>query len=132
VTGRVEEGETLEEAARREALEEVGLRVSVGAEVFRCAAVGAPFELVWFRATLEGCEEAGSQVDTRVESEEDAGAGVRVDEREESGEDAGVRIQADEVAEARWCTPAEVEALEPMFDETRRFLARQALPGELR
>ena len=52
ITGRPGPGEALEDAARREALEEVGLRVHVGAEIHRCQTVGARFELVWFDAAL--------------------------------------------------------------------------------
>ena len=54
LTGRIEEGEGPEDAARREAQEEVGLAVRVRGEVYRCETVGARFELRWFEAEVEG------------------------------------------------------------------------------
>lgn len=96
VTGRIEPGESLGAAAERELLEEVGVLARAGAEVFRCDAVNANFELVWLACTL-------------------------VDE----GSADAIAIN-DELADARWVTPAEAARLEPMFPATRDFYARLA------
>lgn len=57
--GRVEPGETLAEAAAREAFEETGLRVSVGRELW-CVTIpagdGRMFEVHDFAATVTGGE----------------------------------------------------------------------------
>lgn len=58
VTGRLEPRESLAQAAAREALEEVGLTVAVGDEIFACDAVGAPFHLRWLEATVLGDPDA--------------------------------------------------------------------------
>ncbi len=53
--GRVEPGETLEQAAAREVLEETGLRVAVGAELWQLtipAGDGREFEVHDFAATV--------------------------------------------------------------------------------
>lgn len=52
ITGRLDLGESLVEAARREVQEEVGLEVEVEQEVYRCEAVGVPYELIWYTAHL--------------------------------------------------------------------------------
>ena len=53
LAGRPEPGESLAQAAEREAREEVGLAVTAGGEVHRCQAVGAPYELIWIAARLD-------------------------------------------------------------------------------
>lgn len=50
VSGKLEEGESLAQAARREALEEVALIVDVGAEVYRCPSHNHRWTLVWLEA----------------------------------------------------------------------------------
>jgi (d)CTP diphosphatase len=96
VTGRVEAGESLASAARRETFEETGLRVRVGAELGRTGTDSpgggdAGFDLVWFAAELEE-------------------------------EGATLTLQPEEVANARWVTREEALRLEPLFPTTRRFL----------
>lgn len=57
--GSVEEGETLQQALRREVTEETGLDVDVGAEVWVTTldlAPGRPYEIHAFRAFLRGGE----------------------------------------------------------------------------
>ncbi len=96
VTGRVERGESLPEAARREVREETGLDCSVGEELGRTRTdappgmEAPPFELVWFWARVAG--------------------------------EPALALQASEVQDARWLTLAEALALEPTFPTTRSFL----------
>lgn len=55
--GRVEAGESLEDAAAREALEETGLVVEIGAEIYRVAIPGGDdkvFDVHDFEATVLG------------------------------------------------------------------------------
>ena len=54
VTGKIEPGESLRDAAIREVAEEVGLDVGCGAEVFRCPTQHAHWMLVWHVAPLRG------------------------------------------------------------------------------
>jgi 8-oxo-dGTP pyrophosphatase MutT (NUDIX family) len=99
VTGRLEAGEALPEAARREVREETGLECVVGRELGRTKVdappgqEAPPFELVWFEA-------------------------VPTTER--------LALDAAEVAQARWVTLEEALALEPMFPTTRSFLRAHA------
>jgi 8-oxo-dGTP diphosphatase len=53
VGGEVEPGESLAEAAAREVLEEVGLRVSVHDQVHESISPNGEFQLYWFRTRLE-------------------------------------------------------------------------------
>jgi 8-oxo-dGTP pyrophosphatase MutT (NUDIX family) len=54
VTGKIERGESLEDAAVREVEEEVGLWVGFGREVFRCPTHPSIWMLVWHEAPLLG------------------------------------------------------------------------------
>ncbi len=54
VTGKIEPGESLREAALREVAEETGLRVGFGREVFRCPTHQARWMLVWHETPLQG------------------------------------------------------------------------------
>jgi 8-oxo-dGTP pyrophosphatase MutT (NUDIX family)/methylase of polypeptide subunit release factors len=92
VTGRVEENESFQDAARREVWEEIGLKIEVFHEVYRCQAVGAPFWLVWLDASVN---------------------------REQLSEK--LRLCAEEVADYRWVTKEQALEMAPMFPETRRF-----------
>jgi ADP-ribose pyrophosphatase YjhB (NUDIX family) len=112
LAGRPEAGESLAEAARREAREEVGLDVVAGDEVHRCEAEGAPFELVWLTASLAGAVAAGRPGEAA------------------GGRGPPLRLAPDEVSEARWCTLAEALTIEPMFEATRAFF-RARVPGRL-
>ncbi|MFO0658868.1 MAG: NUDIX hydrolase [Polyangiaceae bacterium] len=93
VGGKVEPDEPLQQAVAREVFEEVGLRVVVRDEVFRCAAEGSDWELIWFACELTDKNQADSLV-----------------------------LLTGEVAEARWVTVAQALELSPMFADTRRFL----------
>lgn len=96
ITGKLEPGETLAEAGAREVLEEVGLRVQMGKEVYRCETVGASFDLVWLDATL-------------------------LDEA-----DADALRLSDEIAGARWLEAAAAAELTPMFPVTAAFYRGKA------
>jgi 8-oxo-dGTP pyrophosphatase MutT (NUDIX family) len=93
VGGKVEPGESLEHAVARETLEEVGLVVSVGPEVFRCPSSGGDWTLIWF--------------DCRVSD------GANPDE---------LTLLTTEVAEARWVSAEAALKLDPMFEDTRGLL----------
>ena len=53
VGGEVEPGESLAQAAAREVLEEVGLRVTVQDQVHESVSPNGEFQLYWFRTRLE-------------------------------------------------------------------------------
>jgi 8-oxo-dGTP pyrophosphatase MutT (NUDIX family) len=100
VTGRLEPGETPGRAAAREVMEEVGLAVRAGAIALEGETQDGRYGLVWVEVTLE-----------------DAAAARRP-----------LTLKSDEVAEARWATPAEAVALEPMFPRTRAFFLSKLEP----
>ncbi|MCA9514872.1 MAG: NUDIX hydrolase [Myxococcales bacterium] len=52
VTGRIEAGESSDDAGAREVLEEVGLRVVVGPRVHEGLTAGGGFRLLWHEATV--------------------------------------------------------------------------------
>jgi 8-oxo-dGTP pyrophosphatase MutT (NUDIX family) len=91
LSGKVEPGETQEQALVREVLEEVGLTVTPGAKVWESQTDDGHFRLHWWTA--------------------DAVQGEVVP-------DPG------EVAEARWVTPHEFLALDPVFEGDREFFER--------
>ncbi|MFE6524297.1 NUDIX domain-containing protein [Streptomyces sp. NPDC057794] len=94
-SGKVEPGETQEQAVVREAREEVGLTVVPEAKVWESETDDHRFRLHWWTA------------------------------RADTGEVVPV---PDEVAEARWVTPEEFLALDPVFEADRPFFER-ILPG---
>lgn len=57
VTGKIDPGESLEQAVVREVQEEVGLRVGVGAELYRCPTHNGQWMLVWCEAPLLGSDD---------------------------------------------------------------------------
>lgn len=98
VTGRVEAGEALVEAARREVHEEVGLDVVVAPdELQRCPTSNNAFLMVWFGARVAG---------------------------EPSVAPPPLRLAPREVDDARWLTPEEILRLEPTFPATRAWFSR--------
>lgn len=75
VTGRVEPGESFEDAVRRECREEVGLDVAVGALVHRCPTGTARFMLHWYECdaasvalTLDAAEVSDARWVTAAEA----------------------------------------------------------------
>lgn len=92
LTGRLEHGETLADALVRECLEEVGLAVRAGEEIYRCPTADGRWTLVWI--TAEIIAPAGTPA---------------------------LVLHAREVAEAGWYTADEACGLEPMFPATRAF-----------
>ncbi len=97
VTGRPEGTEPLNETARREAMEEVGLSIVVGRAVFGCPTHTRSWWLVWFDATLTDPERADDLL-----------------------------LQTSEVDDACWLLPLDAMQMHPMFESTRRFYERRS------
>jgi len=93
VTGRLEPDEPLDHAARREVREEVGLEIALGPELTRGPTSDGRFLLVYFTATSS------------------------------APLDAPLVLAPAEVSDARWLTPPEALALEPMLPRTRAILS---------
>jgi 8-oxo-dGTP diphosphatase len=100
ITGKIEPGESVAEAARREVREETGLVIQIPDESILARTPtegdGAGYELFWIRAVL---------------APEDEPATKRTS------------ILSNEVAEARWVERTELDTLTPMFASTRAFFA---------
>ncbi len=96
VTGRLEPGETPTEAAHREVAEEVGLTIELGPELLRAPTSDGRFLLIYFAATALASLPG----------------------------DPPLVLAVTEVAEARWVTPQDALALEPMLPRTRAILTR--------
>lgn len=96
LTGRPDPGEALEDTVKRECFEEIGLRVRVGGECYRCQTFDGRWMLVWFECWPE---------DETVEP--------------------ALTLKEDEVSDARWMTAREALTMEPMFPATHAFYAAQ-------
>jgi 8-oxo-dGTP diphosphatase len=95
LSGKIEPGETQQQAVVREVLEEVGLTVAAGAKVWESETDDGRFRLHWWTADADSGEVVPDSV---------------------------------EVAEARWVTPEEFLALDPVFDGDREFF-EEILPN---
>lgn len=101
LSGRLEPGETQQEALVREVHEEVGLHVSPGAKVWESETDDGRFRLHWWTA------EIGTGLDAEPQR---------------------LTLDAGEVSEARWVTAAEFLTMDPTFAGDREFFER-ILPG---
>lgn len=93
ITGRLEPGEDLVEAAHREVHEEVGLQIELGPEILRGPTSDGRYLLVYFTATSL------------------------------ASPTSPLTLAADEVADARWLSPSDALRLEPMLPRTRAVLS---------
>jgi 8-oxo-dGTP diphosphatase len=97
VTGKIEDGESIAEAAVREVFEETGLFIKIPDETIltrsKTEGDGVGFELFWIRAVLADRHERPQQTISL----------------------------SNEVAEARWVSRTELATLAPMFASTRAF-----------
>jgi len=94
VTGGVEPGESIEDAAVREVAEEVGLAVRAGERFYEHPTHDGRWQIVWLTTELVASAE--------------------------SSDPCALELATDEIAAARWLALDEIEQLEPMFEATRR------------